>query len=115
VSTYSLPSAGAKATSPPGVPVTVGGQVISIAPGASSLVLGTQTLKIGGPAMTIAGNNVVSLSPAGLVIQLPGGGVKTLALTGGSYSALATAGPSLTNAVGGIIASSKSYRHPTNV
>ena len=108
-STYALPSAAAKTTLPPGVPITVGGQVISIAPGASTLVLGTQTLKIGGPAMTIAGNQVVSLSPAGLIVQLPGGGVKTLVLTSGSYSATATAGSSSTNAVGGIIASSKLY------
>lgn len=44
------------------------GQVITAKPGASTLVMGTQTLTVNGPALTILGQGTLSLSPTGLVI-----------------------------------------------
>lgn len=120
VSSYALPTTGTKASPviPAGVlPITVGGQVITAAtPGASTLVFGSQTLSIGGPPMTIAGGNVLSLSPSGLIVAIPGGQVTTLALPAGSYKATSTAAGSTSssiNGVGGMIASSKSQWFPS--
>ena len=78
VTTYSIPAA---------VPVptgsiigTVAGYVITAAPGASSVAIGSQTLVLGGAPITLSGNQVLSLGTNGIVVQAPGGGVQTLPL-----------------------------------
>ena len=113
VSSYALPTTGTKTNAAAVLPITVGGQVITAATaGASTLVFGSQTLSIGGPPITIGGGNVLSLSPSGVVVAIPGGKVTTLALPAGSYKATSTAIGSTSssiNGVGGMIASSESH------
>ncbi|KAE9376038.1 hypothetical protein N431DRAFT_543391 [Stipitochalara longipes BDJ] len=67
---------------PPSTPIaTIAGQVVSAAPGDSSVVIGGQTIKSGGGAVTLSGsNNVASLGASGLVIQGPSGSISTFAL-----------------------------------
>jgi hypothetical protein len=73
--TYALP-----ASSAPSQPIaTIGNQIIA-APslGASSLIIGSQTLALNGPAVTLAGSNAVAtLGAEGLVVAYPGGAVST--------------------------------------
>jgi hypothetical protein len=62
---------------------TVNGQIISANPGASVIVIpngsGGQTLSIGGAVATV-GSAVVSFGSDGLVVQLPGGVVRTVSV-----------------------------------
>jgi hypothetical protein len=46
--------------------------------GSSAVIIGTQTISIGGPAVTLSNHDVISLGPSGLNIQMPGGAVSTL-------------------------------------
>ena len=64
------------------VPIaTIENQIISATPGASTLIIGGQTLSIGGPAATLSENNAIaSLAPSGLVVAYPGGGVSVFVL-----------------------------------
>lgn len=70
---------------------TLGGQVISALPGASTLVIGDQTLSVGSPAVTIQGTNeVATLGRSGLIIQYPSGVASTFALPTATSGSLAT-------------------------
>lgn len=70
VTTYAYENNAATAESSKAVPIATleGGSVISAIPGASNLVIGTQTLSLRGPAITVPGQGVMSLSPTGLVV-----------------------------------------------
>ncbi|PQE21161.1 hypothetical protein CJF31_00010751 [Rutstroemia sp. NJR-2017a BVV2] len=73
--TYALP-----ASSTPSQPIaTIGSQIIAApSAGASSLIIGSQTLALNGPAVTLAGSNAVAtLGADGLVVAYPGGAVST--------------------------------------
>ena len=88
-STYTIPTVAAAPT-----PIaTIGGQVISAAPGASTILVGGQTLTAGGVPVTLSGsNNVASLGPSGLVVQYPGGSVSSFARPTAAPSAEALIG-----------------------
>ncbi|PQE34121.1 ca2+modulated nonselective cation channel polycystin protein [Rutstroemia sp. NJR-2017a WRK4] len=73
--TYALP-----ASSAPSQPIaTIGNQIIAApSAGASSLIIGSQTLALNGPAVTLAGSNAVAtLGAEGLIVAYPGGAVST--------------------------------------
>jgi hypothetical protein len=73
VSSFALPTSN-PITDPTPI-ATIGSQIISATPGASTLIIGDQTLSVGGPAATLSENNAVaSLAPSGLVVEYPGGG-----------------------------------------
>jgi hypothetical protein len=79
VSSFALPTSLPK-TDPTPI-ATIGSQIISATPGASSLIIGGQTLSVGGPAATLSENNAVaSLAPSGLVVEIPGGGTSVFLL-----------------------------------
>lgn len=106
VSSYALPTPASPAS--PGITTTaiigtINGNVITAAPGASSVVVGSETLKMGGPPITLSNNEVISLGSSGIIVQAPGGIVKTLPLStvSDSKSAMGTAD---------LIASSKSIQ-----
>lgn len=108
VSSYALPTPASPASpgiTAPAIIGTINGNVVTAAPGASSVVVGSETLKLGGPPITLSNNEVISLGSSGIVVQEPGGGVKTLPLAtvSGSKAALGTAD---------LIASSKSIQEP---
>jgi hypothetical protein len=53
---------------------TIAGQVVSAAPGASTVQIGTQVVTAGGAEVTLSGGNVVTLGPSGsLLVKLPSG------------------------------------------
>lgn len=95
VSTIALAAAG-------GVAGTVAGIPITASAGASTIVIGGQTVTLGGAPITVANNNVVSLGASGLVVQMPGGGVSTIALPAGATI-------STSAGIASIIASSTSF------
>jgi hypothetical protein len=80
--TYAVPTlAGSPDVVPPTAIATIGGQVISAAPGDSTVVINGQAVTSGGAVVTLAGsNNVASLGPSGLIIQYPSGAVSTYTL-----------------------------------
>ncbi|CAG8952317.1 hypothetical protein HYFRA_00001062 [Hymenoscyphus fraxineus] len=83
VSTYAIPTPVAPfqpAITTPSIIGTVNGNAIIAAPGGSSVIIGSETLKIGGSPMTLSGEEVISLGPSGIIVQEAGGGVKTLSL-----------------------------------
>jgi hypothetical protein len=102
VSTYTLPTPAPTAA---GIMGIVDGYAISAAAGASSLVIGSQTVTLGSSPITLANNDVVSLGPTGLVVQMPGGVVTTMSAPGVS-SIMSSAMTSSGNRVAGAIASS---------
>jgi hypothetical protein len=74
VSSFALPTS-IPTTNPTPI-ATIGNQIISAAPGASTLIVGGQTLSVGGPVATLSEYNAVaSLAPSDLVVEYPGGGV----------------------------------------
>lgn len=116
VSTFVLPTGLSPAP-------TVAGNVPAITPTVSELnglplsplkwglgvVIGTQTVSIGGPAITIPIDTIVTQAPPGLLITQPDGVVSTLAL-----GAIVMPAPTYTEAaedgIGGIIASMGGYQ-----
>ena len=104
VSTYALPSL---APSAAGIAGTVAGYSIAAAAGASFLIIGSQTVSVGGLPITLANNDVVSLGPSGLAMQMPGGGVSTITMMG--VPSLTSATLSSGNRVASAIASSMSF------
>jgi hypothetical protein len=91
-----------------GIVGTVDGSVISAVSGAggSKVVIGSQTLTVGGTPITLGSNDVISLGASGVVVQKPGGGITTLAVpTQTEFSKSITTS---TNLIAGAIASSKS-------
>ena len=79
VSSFALPTS-IPITDPTPI-ATIGSQIISATPGASILIIGGQTLSVGGQAATLSENNVIaSLAPSGLVVKYLGGGVSVLVL-----------------------------------
>jgi hypothetical protein len=79
VSSFALPTS--IPTTDPTPIATIGSQIISATPGASTLIIGGQTLSVGGPAATLSGNNAVaSLAPSGLVVENPSGGTSVFLL-----------------------------------
>jgi hypothetical protein len=58
----------ANPTFPPVVIATVASNVISAAPGATHIVVGSQTASLGGPAITVSGS-VIQLTPSGVVVN----------------------------------------------
>jgi hypothetical protein len=109
VSTFTIPSAVAAPSPLPtthNVPTVLEGVAIAALPGGAVLV-GTQTVSIGEPAITISGDTVVTLAPVGLIIQEPGGVVSTLPIAWLETQVTQTE-PSTSNDVANIIASGKS-------
>jgi hypothetical protein len=107
VSTFAIQTA-APSPTPAGVISDLSGIPISILPGGSGVVVGTQTLSIDGPAITMPGDAVVTLAPPGLIIQKPGEIVSTLSIPGLLAQEM-TIAPSAWNGVASAIASSKSF------
>ncbi|KAG9237259.1 hypothetical protein BJ875DRAFT_540615 [Amylocarpus encephaloides] len=93
IATYSVPqqAAASPAITSAAIIGTVNGEVISVTAGASSIIVGGQTLKLGGPLVTLSNNEVLSLGPSGIVVQAPGGGVRTI----GSASQTTALGPAV--------------------
>ncbi|KAF4635416.1 hypothetical protein G7Y89_g2681 [Cudoniella acicularis] len=100
VATYAIPQNSLSPSLSPIVTLS-GGGVISASAGASSIVYGSQTASIGGPAITVSGQGVVSLSPSGLVVSSANGGIATYALPQNSPSS--SSSPIVTLPGGGII------------
>jgi hypothetical protein len=105
VSSFTLPTTAPDA---PGIVGTVDGSVISVVPGAggSKIVIGSQTLTVGGTPITLGGNDVLSLGASGVVMQKLDGGITTLAVPTQTEFSKGTSTP--TNPIAGAIASSKS-------
>jgi hypothetical protein len=59
---------------------TLDGYTVSTLSGGSALVIGSQTLSIGGPIVTVGNDEVMSLGASGIIIQEPGGKVTTFAI-----------------------------------
>jgi hypothetical protein len=81
---------------------------VTVHPGASTIVIGEQTITYGGPLVTLSNHDVLSLGPAGLVIQMPSGKVSTVtvpASTSAQITSSQTA--SASKSIGSIIASSE--------
>jgi hypothetical protein len=74
VSSFALPTAAPSAIAIVG---TVAGMLISAPAGAPVISIGSQAATLGGSPVTIS-NDVMSLGPSGLEIQMPGGGVTTI-------------------------------------
>ncbi|KAE8444955.1 hypothetical protein EG329_014082 [Mollisiaceae sp. DMI_Dod_QoI] len=98
VSTFSIPS------STPAVPVsaavTIAGYEVIATAGASIVGIGSQTATLGGQPITLANNDVVSLGSSGVVVQMPGGGISTVALPKSIASSTETAEGVLTTSPG---------------
>jgi hypothetical protein len=65
------------ATTPIPIVTLPNSEVVSADPGASTLVIGAQTLTQGSPAITISGGEVVSFAPSGVVVSNTNGEVIT--------------------------------------
>jgi hypothetical protein len=112
-STFALPTIAASQQSAPtqinaDVVATVDGFTFSASAGASTVVIGDQTVSMGGQLVTLSNNDVVSLGPSGLVIQMPGGGVSTMLIPGSTATAPASSSSTTSNGIAAIIASSTS-------
>jgi hypothetical protein len=59
---------------------TVDGYVVATFSSGNALVVGSQTLSIGGPVATLGNDDVMSLGSSGIVIEEPGGEVTTFAI-----------------------------------
>jgi hypothetical protein len=55
-------------TAPAPIATLQGGLVVNAVPGGSSVVIGSHTVSLNGPAVTIDGHGVMSLTPTGLVV-----------------------------------------------
>jgi hypothetical protein len=70
------------------------------------IVIGSQTLTVGGTSITLGGNDVLSLGASGVVMQKPGGGITTIAVP--TQTEFSKSISTSTNPIAGAIASSKS-------
>lgn len=75
LTTYALPT-----STPALIGIIAGHTVTGVALGTSAAVVGGQTLSVGGAVVTLAGNQVASLGVSALLVQVPGGGVTTIAV-----------------------------------
>jgi hypothetical protein len=80
----------------------VNGIHVSVSAGASTIVIGHQTITYGGPLITLSNHDVLSLGPSGLIIQMPSGRVSTVTM------AVSTTARAASKGIGSIIASSRS-------
>jgi hypothetical protein len=105
VSSFTLPTTAPDSS---GIIGTVDGSVISAVSGAGGgkVVIGSQTLTVGGTPITLGDNDVVSLGASGVVVQKPGGGITTLSVP--TQTELLKSTTTSTNPIAGAIASSKS-------
>ncbi|KAH8588060.1 hypothetical protein B0O99DRAFT_375216 [Bisporella sp. PMI_857] len=81
VSYFTLPTAASSPITQDGTANDIG---MSLVPGESAIVIGTQTISLGGSVATISENGmnaVVSMANSGVIIQRPGGIVSTVPLT----------------------------------
>ncbi|TGO08651.1 hypothetical protein BTUL_0198g00120 [Botrytis tulipae] len=82
VSTYSIPTAvPVPAVVSSAIATLAGGEVVSAGADTSNVVLGSQSLVINGPAITLSNSAVATLGPAGLIVQYAGGIVSTIPLS----------------------------------
>jgi hypothetical protein len=88
VSTYALPTGIASG-------LASGGSGIMETP---AVVIEGHTVSIGGPVITLSNNDVVTLGPSGLGIQIPGGGISTVGVPA-SASPTGTIGLGLGNII----------------
>lgn len=87
----------------------INGKLVSAYAGASTIVIGDQTVSMGGPLVTLSNHDVLSLGPGGLVIQMPSGGVSTVVIAPSTYStATKSKTTSTSKGMASIIASSMS-------
>ncbi|EMR84743.1 hypothetical protein BcDW1_6599 [Botrytis cinerea BcDW1] len=81
VSTYSIPTAAPVPTAASSAIATLaGGEVVSTGADPSSVILGSQTLVLNGPVITLSNSAVATLGAAGLIVQYAGGIVSTIPL-----------------------------------
>lgn len=109
-STFVVPTFG---PSPPGAsPFMIDGFLVSVPVGASTIVIGDQTITYGGPLVTLSNHDVLSLGPSGLVIQMPSGGVSTVTIAASSTvrAAGSKTRTSTTKGIASVIASSMSSK-----
>ncbi|KAI9640974.1 hypothetical protein NHQ30_010817 [Ciborinia camelliae] len=97
-STYSisLASPSTKASVP--IATLAGGEIISALESASSLILGSQTLSLNGPAITLS-NSIATLGAAGLIMQYPGGIVSTFPLPTSTPISIPISQPSIDTSI----------------
>jgi hypothetical protein len=92
VSSYTLPVAGPAFTG--SIIGTVHGTALTVAASGSLVIVGTEALILNGPRVTLSSNEVLSLGPNGVVVQVPGGGVETFTLPKvGSTTSVSTTSP----------------------
>jgi hypothetical protein len=103
VNTYAIPTlAGTHEIVAPTAIATIGGQIISAAPGDSTVIINGQVVTAGGAPVTLAGsNNIASLGASGLVVQYPGGSVSSYALPTVAPTPIATVGGQVISAAPG--------------
>ncbi|KAF7935176.1 uncharacterized protein EAE97_008083 [Botrytis byssoidea] len=82
VSTYSIPTAAPiPAVVSSAIATLAGGEIVSAGADASNVVLGSQSLVLDGPAITLSNSAVATLGAAGLIVQYAGGIVSTIPLS----------------------------------
>jgi hypothetical protein len=89
----------------------IDGILVSVPAGASTIVIGGQTITSGGSLITLSNHDVLSLGPSGLEIQMPGGGVTTVTVAASTAAPLAADSGTTSTSMGlaSIIASGMSY------
>ncbi|TEY40356.1 hypothetical protein BOTCAL_0436g00060 [Botryotinia calthae] len=81
VSTYSIPTATpVPAAASSAIATLAGGEDVSAGVGPSSVILGSQTLVLNGPVITLSNSAIATLGAAGLIVQYAGGIVSTIPL-----------------------------------
>ncbi|KAF7944212.1 hypothetical protein EAE96_010614 [Botrytis aclada] len=82
VSTYSIPTAAPiPAVASSVIATLAGGEIVSAGTDASNVILGSQSLAVKGPAITLSDSAVATLGTAGLIVQYAGGIVSTIPLS----------------------------------
>jgi hypothetical protein len=89
----------------------IDGILVSVPAGASTIVIGGQTITSGGSLITLSNHDVLSLGPSGLEIQMPGGGVTTVTVAASTAAPLAADSGTTSTSMGlaSIIASGMTY------
>ena len=106
-SAFALPTFG----TPPPSPSTfkIDGTLVTVPVGATTIVIGDQTITNGGSLITLSNHDVLSLGPSGLIIQMPSGLVSTVTVPPSPVAyAIDTTTSSTSKGIASIIASSMS-------
>ncbi|KAF7880035.1 uncharacterized protein EAF02_007672 [Botrytis sinoallii] len=82
VSAYSIPTAApVPVVVSSAIAILAGGEIVSVGTDASNVILGSHSLVVNGPAITLSNSAVATLGAAGLIVQYAGGIVSTIPLS----------------------------------